>query len=440
MVAPSTEDRITSASSQIFGRFGRSTVRRSALLFVVFLASAGPASAWEPETHVSIVRTAFLLSPGAEARVPGYLDELLKMAKEADTVDELCRYHSVGSRSDPVVQVDKIYAQLVSGVGLEKPAARARALGRFAHFVADCAVPRSIAAEDSQIPPDFFTIDGFVVFREKTPLTAPLGQALRKYAADLRSWNDSQSANVAAYRTAVSLVIEAFRLLPPAPGNADPADRDLILVALNKQDDGYGPQKPVSHWQLADGSRSDHYISFIPQPKSYETSKLTPFHQRRGVQIAEWASKLSPDESTKTVRALLINNDPLCAVELNFRAQDWTHTFPDPTMPPFSVRTVEFDMPATIPANGVALGGKSSKCTAAADGISGRYRALSSRFGSGPIIDERVRVIDSETNQAATPSALAAASSASSPAAPKPAAAPPKAPAAAAKPAQKTSS
>jgi len=117
---------------------------RLGLVLVTLLAR--PARAWDPDSHLAIVRGAIALSPAAEARLPvSFREDMFREVAAADLTDKTCAAHrGAQARKEPAREADRLL------LALRRPGAsayyRAQMLGQYLHFVADCVVPAAIAS------------------------------------------------------------------------------------------------------------------------------------------------------------------------------------------------------------------------------------------------------------------------------------------------------
>src|SRR5690349_7486914 len=128
-------------------------VRGTILVAALGLVASGPALAWDPDAHESIVRLALAISPAAEARVGGNWDAFYAAVREPDPYDKACHGHpGLPSPRDPSTVTAQLLEQVQAGKMIPSAHLRAQVLGRMAHFAADAAVPYILTGDESVTP------------------------------------------------------------------------------------------------------------------------------------------------------------------------------------------------------------------------------------------------------------------------------------------------
>jgi hypothetical protein len=331
-------------------------------LLALGLLGHHPLMAWDKEIHRSIAEAAVKLSPAAEARLPiGFREAFYKEASEADYRDRECRYHaSVSGDRDSAAEAEKLYLQLLDPKKIERPYARAQALGRFVHYLTDAVVPDSMKMGDAPKTLNYFANRNFVLFRERQPLAMPLASALRA-RAQAAAWGSSEEAGrTIFFRNVVNLAVDALCLLPPREGAA-PQDVSPTIFIVNRMDNGVAAQHrsgyvvkekeemtglstSAYHPSISTGSTMTYEYTFeahgggasVKKPNMMEIS---------GLQIVEMLVR-----STSTppmMRVLLFNNSPNCAADVALKIGRWRWPLPE-TMPPGALRLVEVALPETM--------------------------------------------------------------------------------------------
>lgn len=330
---------------------------------VATLLGSPAAFAWTPDTHAAAVRAAIRLSDAAESRLPAeHRDALISAAREGDPLDPQCEEHPGTPPGDAAAQAERALAQILSGKGLERPYTRAQAIGRYLHFVADCAIPQGLDRDE------LFQNRSFVVFREPRPLGTPLAERLRERLRET-AWADAgDSARTAAFRATVNLLVDALLLLPPRTGRESVPDTGPTLFLVDTVDNGRAGEVKVSNvkkrleierrptetilWQITTWTetrrRDEANLSILG---------LNTVATRPGVQVVEWASHGG------TVRALLVNNDRTCARDIRLMAGSWSATLPV-SLAPLATRVVEFNGPANVAPEQVRGSVSSYECAA----------------------------------------------------------------------------
>ncbi|MEO6324413.1 MAG: hypothetical protein ABIT01_06975 [Thermoanaerobaculia bacterium] len=333
----------------------------SALLLAAALLAPGPAQAWDKEIHRSIAEAAIQISPEAEARLPlGFRDALLKEAAEADYLDRECRFHaSTAPPRDPAAEAEKMYLQLLDPKKIERPYARAQAIGRYLHFVADAVVPASMRQGDTPKTLNYFANRNFVLFREPQALSMPLSAALRARAASAAWGGTEEAGKTMFFRNVVNLAVDALCLLPlrapMSPGAVSP-----VIFIVNRMDNGVAAAKrsgyvvkereemtdiPAHGYNnITTGTRTTWEITYeehgggasVKKPNMLEIS---------GVQIVEMLLRSSA--TPPVMRVLLFNNSPHCAADVALKIGTWRWPLPE-TMPPGALRLVEVALPESL--------------------------------------------------------------------------------------------
>lgn len=290
----------------------RPSLRVSTPLLLALSLASGAAHAWDRDTHIAIVRAAIRIAPDVEAHIPpGYPEALLSSAAEADLADRDCRYHMDGP-PDAAARAEKALNQILSDKEVSRPYLKAQAVGRYLHYVADSSIPRAFAELG---PPGFFSGADFVIFRQSRPIGDPFAEKLREIGRDADWGEESSSSRAAAFRLAVNLVTDALLRLPrvaePSPKGSAAAGEVLFICYGSAGGDTPGKRMASS----------------------------LPY--RNGLRVAEWTKSATG----RTVRALLVNNDPKCATNLKLEHQSWRSVPAALTIAPWGVRVVEVEGP-----------------------------------------------------------------------------------------------
>lgn len=326
---------------------------------------ASVAFAWDAEAHRAIFDIALRLSPAAAARIPAeYRNELVRELREPDTRDTLCRYHrGPAARVDPFAEAERELAFLLRVDVPSKPYPRAKSIGRYLHWVADTVVPRSIAQGKVYEVLDFWANKDFIVYRERSALSAPLSQALRARAEQALWPDEGPSAQSSLLRLAVNTMIEAILLLPPPPGRAADPDDGPVLFIVNRIDTGLsGMRSNVYYYEMSysAGGVSVGEAGFAEVRSGGQGEKKADLMQRMQVQIAEQAVRRSPDGSV-SIRALVFNNLNMPACGVAIQSGDWRKTI-DGTLPAGALHLLAFDVPPSVDARKLALAAATSGC------------------------------------------------------------------------------
>lgn len=366
------------------------------LLGAVLLATARPAAAWDPETHRSIVRAALLLSPAAEARMPlVHADGFFRDAETGDLLDRNCESHHVGlGGRDPAVEAEKLYRALTAPGSTLTRYQRAQTLGRYLHFVADCARPTAIAGGRVTLVPNLFANVEMAIFRERRRLALPLAASLREHGATAQAFEESPGALAATFRLAVNLVVDALLLFPAPAGQENAPEAGRTLFVVNHLDTGQasrgysnyypwyyynyydyyyfhyyyyssypyydgrglgwspGYWDPDAGWIDTFSAKSTSLAPAVWDAKaelSYRASsgntRRPPLLERLGVQVVEWAVRRREEGAPVQVEALLFNNFPGSACQIEIKTPTWVMRLPD-TVAPDSLTRVAFEVPS----------------------------------------------------------------------------------------------
>ncbi len=374
---------------------------RPAAVVLVLGFVAGPARAWDRDTHVAIVNAALRLSPAAAARIPaGQRSALTQAAAEADMLDRECRYHPTGAGPKaPQAQADRAFEWLRSRKDLERPYLRAQSIGRYLHYVADSAMSADLASQERPYPAsDLFSNRNFVVFYEGRALTLPLAGSLLERGREARWGDPGEGSLTTAFRVAANLTVEALLLLPPESGVtvSDAAGPALFLV--NTIDTGIGVKKVGEKYLGSTTEKNpvgyggtvvwDHYEEYLQiDPSSGRGPFL--FSEKAGLHILEWNPRTSG--ATAMIRVLLFNNDDTCATKIILRNEKWQKPLPI-RIGPRGVRIAEFEGPAGLSPEGMLRTWTPEPCTGAVEPGSsfptGR-RVIVGLKGQAPAFDER---------------------------------------------------
>lgn len=316
------------------------------------LGCTAAASAYDANTHLTIVQAAFRLSPAAEARVPSeYRDAFLNDIREADPRDPDCRAHRGPQATlDPAAEAEKLYQELSVPAGREHAYRRAQVMGRYLHYVADCAAPRAIAR--GKMLPNFFANENFALFREPGRLDLPIGASLREREQRAEWADDDSGAYPAVFRQVVNLTIDALLALPALPGGRNVPDPDVVIFVVNRMDSGLSSRR-TTYWTGRSGRFNADVLG------------------RGGVQVLEWAPRAQGEDAT--VRALLLNNEEGCVSNLTARAGGWSGSIAG-GMPPGVLRRVDLKVPPGIRLETVHVTYSPAPCRAA-DGRADLIRA-----------------------------------------------------------------
>jgi hypothetical protein len=366
------------------------------------MAGARPAAGWDRNTHVAIVRAALRLSPAAATRIPfGQREALERDAAEPDLTDRECLYHlSAQGEREPAREAERALERLLAGKGVERPYARAKAIGRYLHYVSDAAVAPEFFGENARAI-DFLSNARFVLFRQKQPLPKTPAASLRERGREARWGLVSSSNSAAALRLAVNLVIEALLLLPPEAGESPREDDGPVVFILPRFDSGFGF---ASTGQESSTTSSGSLVRQHGGTEARTGREKYLLTDKPGVHVIEWTERRKGDVSL--VRALLFNNDDTCASNILLKADSSASlrlTPPQPwngmlksltvTVAPRSLRMVELEAPPAIPLERITGTWISGACTGVADpesNISTRRRVVVPNLGTIPEIDERI--------------------------------------------------
>lgn len=337
-------------------------------LALVFLIPPSTAQAWDAEAHKAILEMALLVSPAAASRVPAeYRDELFKEMQSPDSRDTLCRYHRGPlARVDPFGEAERELAFLTQGGASLKPYPRAKAIGRYLHWVSDGVVPAPIASGKVCEIMDFWGNKDFIVFRERSPLTAPLSASL-KARSEAATWaDDGPAAMPAVLRLAVNTTIEALLLLPAIPGAPTVPDDGPVVFLVNRIDNGLASTKSDYYYyemRYRSGGFQVQDAGIAEIRTGGDGEKKANLMQRQRVQIAEQSVRTRPDGG-RSIRALVFNNTsaPVCDVAL--KSEKWNVPVSG-TLPPGGLRLASFDVPPGVDLSTVSLGSRTAECPAA---------------------------------------------------------------------------
>lgn len=382
----------------------------NSLLMVFGLLGSGSAFAWDKEIHRSIAEAAVRFSSAAEARLPiGYREAFYKEASEADYLDRECRYHaSVKGDRDSASEAEKIYLQLLDPKKIERPYARAQAIGRYLHYLTDAVVPASMKQGESTKTLNYFANKNFVLFRDRQPLSVPLAGALRARAL-AAAWGDSEEAGRAMFfRNVVNLAVDALCLLPPRP-EGSPADVSPVIFIVNRMDNGVAAQHR-SGWVAKEkeeitGLSSSPYGSITTgttKSTEYtfeahgggESVKKPNMMEISGLQIVEMVVR--SNSNPPILRALLFNNSPHCAADVALKIGSWRWPIPE-TMPPNALRLVEVPLPQSLASRRLTSSSRTDSCgspPALEKFISTQKRLIVGNTGTPPKFDGVAEEID----------------------------------------------
>ena len=341
------------------------------LSFLLLLCVCPPARAWDDATHVSIVRGAFRLSPSVESRVPvDQRDAFLEAVAKADQIDPDCRNHrGPYAKREAASEAEKALSELNSGT--LSAYRRARTLGRFLHYVADCAVPTPIAQGKLSVIPDFFSNKDFILFRERRELGTPLSLSLRERGGQAQWGEESIGVHAAVFRLAVNLTIDALLLLQPAPNAEVHADLPLVIFLVNRIDNGaFTP-----HSQIRIGYWSPDYSA---------KNLRSDFLNRNSLEVVEWQKRRSG--STAIARALLFNGTRTCATKVVLKTSSWLIPVPQVEMTPQTIRAVELETPPDVTLEQLYASSEAGDCgkRSIPGAIASDYRLVLDANGSPP--------------------------------------------------------
>lgn len=361
------------------------------LVSTLLLGAAAPALAWDPDSHEAIVRTALVLSPAAEGRLTTeFRDALFEELRNADLMDRICRYHRGPQPSkDVAAEAARAFAEL-RGAATQRPYVRARALGRYLHYVADLAVPTAIAQGRVYQVKDYWSNIDFVVYRERRTLDpAGLAAALRAAGNDAQWADDQPNAWPATFRLAVNLTIDALLLLPPRPDAAAAPDQGPVVFVVNRQDTGRAGNRNEI-WAFGDSE----YL-FVAVVRVGEMGPIKrDMMRRRGVQVAEAATRVG--ENGTSVRAVLFNNskDPACNILL--QAGKWSLKAGD--LSSGDLLPLRFELPKGDDLSRVKVTWTTSTCSSPAVGgaLATNARIVLGATGAPPRFDRGAEVVNME--------------------------------------------
>lgn len=338
------------------------------------LARPSTALAWDAEAHNAILDMALLLSPAAAARLPvEYRQELRKELRYPDSRDTLCRTHrGPAARVDAFAEAERELAALSRDGAPLRPYERAKAIGRYLHWVADAVAPRPIASGKVCEVLDFWANKDFIVFRERSPLARPLAAALRARAAEAEWADDTPAAQPAVLRLAVNSTIEALLLLPAPAGAATLPDDGPVLFLVNRIDTGLSGMRTGLYYYEVSVPVGGGYVyeeSGIAEIRSGgQGERKADLMQRQRVQVAEQSARTNPAGGA-SIRALVFNNLKVPACGVTVQSGRWSVPVGG-TLPPGALRLASFDVPAGVDLRDLKLSSQTSGCGAPpADGI-----------------------------------------------------------------------
>lgn len=348
-------------------------VERQRVVAVALLAALGwvarPALAWDPETHVSIVKAAFALSPAAETRVPAeHREAFFSEVAAPDSFDSICRYHSgPGARVDPTLEAEKVFTALASGRGPQSAYARTKSIGRYLHFVADAIVPGPIREGKAYTILDYFTQQDFLLFRERRSLPLPLAASLRQAAADTTWPDDSPGARSYVYRRAVNLVADALLLLPPRADGASARDDGPVFFLLYRLRNLKGGSDSrhvfVTTYDYGVPGRVEETYSIREERVGGDMNPVRDMMSHRMLQLVERVTR-SDAEGTR-LRLLLFNNSESCQTDISLRFKKSLVPIAG-AVPAGSLLMADVRVPAGIPPASLALFSADGACAAGA--------------------------------------------------------------------------
>jgi len=368
-----------------------SRVPRAALAagILASLLAAPPARAWDPETHTSIVRLALAISPEADARIRSNYEGFYAAVAAPDPFDKKCTVHPTleGSR-DAASTAAVALEQLLGGKMIASADARAHAIGRLLHYVADAAMPEAaLRATTSDVYDPYWAGNTFAVFRESRPLSRPFADSIRAIGADARWGTDSPSTRSYAYRLAVNLAVDTLLALP-AVGEvkAGPAPAIFCIDRRPKAPPPSARTQSLAARVKAIKERAASAKS-TPPPDAADTDTTTPPTDRPGLHLVEWVTR--PAASGTEVRALLYNNDERCAEQVAITGGPSAIGVPG-RVAPRALRSIALAVPAST-AGMLRAAGREVACAppyGAEAGTPAPSRVLLSSAGRPPDIEK----------------------------------------------------
>jgi hypothetical protein len=317
-------------------------------LCVLAGVAPGVAGAWDGPSHSSIVLAAARVSSAADKRIPvQFRDAFFQAIEQGDFRDTNCLAHrGPHAKRDAAEEAQRLLGELTGPNAEERPYHRATLLGRFLHYVADSAVPNSLAAGTAVAVADFFSNKNFVVFREKQEIKAPIAASLRALGGEAQWAQEGLGGESAVFRLAVNLTVDAL-LLASRSGAAGEEPGTAVLFVINPLDNGTGMTRSEFYHTtsyLYAGPMVFESNSFGERRVGGGGSLLPDLLQRAGVQVVEWRGRREGPKLT--VRALFFNNQARCASDIVIGGHGPVVAVTGVEMPPFSLRQVVLEIPA----------------------------------------------------------------------------------------------
>lgn len=239
---------------------------------------------------MAIFEAARRISPVLDTRIdPAVRADVVSTVGVADLMDKTCTYHrgTTGRAEAWTVAADRL-ARLRNPNPVWTPRDRARILGEYLHYVADCAEPPAVIGKTASI-----LLQDLALYRVKRPLTEPVEEALKARAVEASAAESTHAAVPPAFRDAVNLTIDAILLLPPIEGAKPVEDRGPVVLVPMMSVVERGPGK----------------------------LEETPRILYAGIHVLEWTTR--PAASGTVVRAMVQNNLDFCVRHVIFRTGDW---------------------------------------------------------------------------------------------------------------------
>lgn len=368
---------------------------RTLLVCVLVAAPPGFLHAWDGPTHVAIVAAASRLSPAVEKRIPAqFHDVFLQGLEQGDPRDSNCLSHrGAMARRRAAVEAQRILSDLTGPTAEQRPYQRAMLLGRYLHYVADCAVPGSLAEGRAVAVPDFFSNKDFVVFRETRALKTPLSGSLETIGSEAQWADEAHGGESFVFRLAVNLTADALLLTSGAGAVQEPAE-PIVLFVINPLDNGTG----MTHSELYESTSYTYVGRTVFESYSFGERRvggggvpLPDLLHRFGVQVVEWRSRREGEKVS--VRALLFNNQPKCASDIVIGSRGSTASLTGIELSPLSLRNVALEIPSGGEPDFSSLKGVLLDCPPAVSmppGVSTRLRLVANATGAPPRFDGEV--------------------------------------------------
>jgi hypothetical protein len=311
-----------------------------------------PALAWPPDMHVSLVESAFLISPEARARIPGqYVDTVIRGAKEAkESVEEgggCLRHRDAPGEAQRVLEFMLRNPKWSHNYALS--------VGRALHFAADSVLTDALDRGGHEVQMALFTGHDFVVFREaRDDRSLPLSTALLNAAKAAHFADDPGEDDALRYRTAVNVIADVLLRLPPLPGSPSVVDGGVGFFVVDTLDTGLGGMHVVKEETKEVGSHVDVFgdtwvdmeITLWYDPsKSYGGKRRSISIDSEGIHIMDRANRKVGDEIVS--RMSVFNNTTFCASQLVLSAGKWKLEVPL-DIPPRAIRVLDVRIPVAV--------------------------------------------------------------------------------------------